>query len=413
VSRAGSARPKRSWVLANLVGGGVIIIGLSIALLGIPGSGDPAADSALKPHPAKTVRRAACTQFEQMVNECAATTTTTTTTTTKPTAGWPSSDPVGQGGGTTTHTSTPRTTPTTAPAPPPAAAAGSTAAGAPAVAQDASACSGAAPPVAAPSGSWHCTFDDEFNGSSLDTSNWAPMLTDGSGYETGPYGNQPCYVNDPSTISESGGYLDLSIVKEASYTSCPGIWPSASTTDLLGGMVDTYHLFSQQYGFFETRALMPPSSVPGLQDTLWLYPEDETKYGPWPDSGEIDYGQWYSEFPNNDYPGNVFPGASSDPQAETNTCTISGQSPAGQFHTYALMWTPTTLTEYYDGVACLTDTYGSHVTSPDTAPEPFNQPFFVALTAALGSFNGDDYNPYSTPLPATMQVDWMRVWQYG
>src|SRR5580692_8034034 len=99
VSRAGSARPKRSWVLANLVGGGVIIIGLSIALLGIPGSGDPAADSALKPHPAKTVRRAACTQFEQMVNECAAPATTTTTTTAKPPPGWSSSDPVGQGGG--------------------------------------------------------------------------------------------------------------------------------------------------------------------------------------------------------------------------------------------------------------------------------------------------------------------------
>ena len=33
-------------------------------------------------------------------------------------------------------------------------------------------CSDSAPPIAAPSGSWSCTFDDEFNGTSLDTTKW-------------------------------------------------------------------------------------------------------------------------------------------------------------------------------------------------------------------------------------------------
>ena len=33
----------------------------------------------------------------------------------------------------------------------------------------AGACSGSTPPVAAPAGGWQCTFDDEFNGTSLDT----------------------------------------------------------------------------------------------------------------------------------------------------------------------------------------------------------------------------------------------------
>jgi hypothetical protein len=53
------------------------------------------------------------------------------------------------------------------------------------------------------------------------------------------------------------------------------------------------------------------------------------------------------------------------------------------------------------------------VTNPDTAPAPFNQPFFLNFTAALGWNNGNQYRPGETPLPATMQIDWMRVWQYG
>jgi beta-glucanase (GH16 family) len=159
---------------------------------------------------------------------------------------------------------------------------------------------------------------------------------------------------------------------------------------------------------------MPPVDFPGLQDTLWLYPEDETLYGPWPDSGEIDFAEWYSKYPNNDVPAIHYPGSSNDPNAQSDNCVISGQSPAGQFHTYALMWTPTTMTTYYDGTACMTDVYAPYVNGPDTAPEPFNQPFFLNFTAALGGAdNGNQYRPGETPLPATMQVDWMRVWQYG
>jgi hypothetical protein len=51
------------------------------------------------------------------------------------------------------------------------------------------------------------------------------------------------------------------------------------------------------------------------------------------------------------------------------------------------------------------------VSSPDTAPEPFNQPFFLAFTAALGL--GSDNPGTSTPARATTKLDWVRVWQYG
>ena len=93
-------------------------------------------------------------------------------------------------------------------------------------------------------------------------------------------------------------------------------------------------------------------------------------------------------------------------------CSIAGDTTAGQFNTYALSWTPTTITTYFNGVPCITDVYGPYVTSPDTAPEPFNQPFFLAFTSAFGMNGNDSFEPGTTPLPATMKIDWVRVWQY-
>jgi beta-glucanase (GH16 family) len=222
-----------------------------------------------------------------------------------------------------------------------------------------------------------------------------------------------CYVNTPDTINVTGGTLNLSVVQTPQPIGCQGTYTSKAQTNIEGGMVISYNLFSQEYGFFEASAEMPATAVPGLQETLWLYPENETLYGPWPDSGEIDFGEFYSEYPNNDVPAIHYPGSGSDPNSSDDNCVHAGSSPAGQFHTYAALWTPTSITTYYDGQPCMTDVYGPYVNNPDSAPEPFNQPFFMALTAALGAANGDQYRPGVTPLPATTKVDWVRTWQYG
>jgi beta-glucanase (GH16 family) len=177
-------------------------------------------------------------------------------------------------------------------------------------------------------------------------------------------------------------------------------------------MVTTYQLFSQQYGFFEARAEMPATAIRGLQETLWLYPLNQKLYGKWPDSGEIDYAEFYSNLGGKDYPVVHYPGSTRDPNSQITTgCTFTGTSPEGQFNTYALSWTPTTLTAYYNGKACWTDNYWKYVASPDKAPEPFTQPFFLAFTAALGM--GTNGANTSTPMPSTTKIDWMRVWQYG
>ena len=60
-----------------------------------------------------------------------------------------------------------------------------------------------------------------------------------------------------------------------------------------------------------------------------------------------------------------------------------------------------------DGVACLTNTFAP--ASPLTAPQPFDQPFSVLLTQVLGTAT-NAFSPTTTTLPATTDVDWVRVW---
>ena len=108
-------------------------------------------------------------------------------------------------------------------------------------------------------------------------------------------------MNDPRTISESGGYLNLSVVSNGKAFQCNEIMHSF-WTKYVGGMVNSMGLFSQQYGYFQARVELPAQATRGVQETLWLYPENETLYGAWPDSGEIDFGEFYSKYPNLDVP---------------------------------------------------------------------------------------------------------------
>ena len=175
-------------------------------------------------------------------------------------------------------------------------------------------------------GNWTCTFDDEFNGTSLNTHYWQPQLTATSLYVAGP----DCYVNNPSTISESGGYLNLSVVKLPQF-KCVGHYNSQYET----GMVTTRSLFTQTYGAFEVNAKLPVSTAPGLQETFWLYPQNLT-YGKWPASGEIDFAEFYSQYPNLDVPYIHYTNSASDPNVTSHNCTINPT----QFNTYGVDWTP-------------------------------------------------------------------------
>jgi len=261
---------------------------------------------------------------------------------------------------------------------------------------------------------WVCTFDDEFDGSALDRGKWFVQTTAASGYHSGA----ECFVDSPNNISVSDGALHLTVRKESAPFTCTS--PSGNyTTQYTSGTVNTGPTFSQTYGRFEVRAQLPAATTQGLQETLWLWPEDQFKYGAWPLSGEIDFAEVYSKYAGWNIPYIHYGVAQSTVNWNTNTnvytalpapyaqpgmdCRIN----AGQYNTYVVVWEPGRITIQVNGNDCIIDNYSATNAAP---PAPFDQPFLLALTQALG-IGSNAFSATSTPLPATTSVDYVRVWQ--
>ena len=298
-----------------------------------------------------------------------ATTTTTkapTTTTTKPTT-------------TTTKATTTTAAPTT-------------------TAAAALPCGGSLPKAGG--GTWQCSWSDEFNGTTLDTSKWHVQQTAGSGFTQGG----GCFVDSPNNVSVSGGTLRLTARKEAAPFTCVDPVGGSFTTQYTTASVSTFGRFSQTYGRFEVRAKLAPVFVKGLQTSFWLWPDNSLKYGAWPLSGEIDIAEIYTQYPDRAIPYIHYNPATLDWNVTNNYCLINDIS---QFHTYVVEWTPQTITIIYDGKTCLVNDWNP---AGLVKPAPFDHPFMVALTQALG-MTTNSYDPAVTPLPATTQVDYVRVWK--
>lgn len=249
---------------------------------------------------------------------------------------------------------------------------------------------------------WQCTFSEEFLGTTLNSNKWTAQQTDGNGL----HGGIECLVNSPRNISVSGGLLHLTVRKETSALTCKSPYGSFRT-QYTGGGIDTWNKFEQTYGRFEFRAKFPSTSISGLQSSLWLYPKTMT-YGDWPNSGEIDVAESFSQYADRAIPYIHYISGAVPAPGETGVTNWYCMLAPGAFHTYTAEWSPTTITIKYDGTTCLVHTINS--ASPLTGAAPFDQPFAVVLTQVLGG-STNLFDSAQTPLPATTEVDYVRVWE--
>lgn len=253
---------------------------------------------------------------------------------------------------------------------------------------------GPAQPLKADGTPWECSFADDFSGDRLDRTKWVPQTTAASGFS---YGD--CFVDDPDNVAVGDGVLRLTTRKEGGAVQCAPGTRSAFSTRYTSGMVMTWNLFSQAFGRWEIRAAFPGSRSPGVHSALWLWPQ-ENSYGPWPLSGEIDLAEWYSRYPDLVIPYLHSGFSLLDPNDTRTNCVVDDVS---RFHTYTLEWTTKAITISYDGTVCL------RRPTPLWGTRPFDRPFVLALTQALGS-TGNAVNA-DTVFPATTTVDYVRVWK--
>ena len=240
---------------------------------------------------------------------------------------------------------------------------------------------------------WSCTFVDDFAGTALDRTKWVPHTA----FVTWSGSTPACYRDDPANVNVADGVLTLTLLKLDAPAPCgvPGVDP----TPYQSGSVSTYHLFSQQYGRFEARIKTTASNDTGLHEAFWMWPDNRYSSIDWPDSGEIDVAESFSAHPSitGTYLHYTSDQSSLTLPSNAANCTAS----RGVWNTFTMNWGPSRIETFVNGKPCLVNTSG------DPA---FQKRYIINLTQAIG---GGSWNELAagTPIPATMQVDYVHVWQ--
>ena len=159
---------------------------------------------------------------------------------------------------------------------------------------------------------------------------------------------------------------------------------------------------SWKYGYFEARMKLPAGK--GTWPALWMLPKE---FKNWPLDGEIDIMEEVGYRPN---------WTSSAVHCQAYYHSIGTQKSGEQFiqtaqtefHIYALKWTEDYIECFVDGKSHFkfeNDKKG------DKKTWPFNVPFYLKLNLAWGGDWGGAQGVDENVLPATYEIDYIRVYQ--
>ena len=159
------------------------------------------------------------------------------------------------------------------------------------------------------------------------------------------------------------------------------------------------------YGYFEARLKLPKGK--GTWPAFWMMP---TVWSGWPQGGEIDIMEHVGCVPTE---------VSSSIHCQAYYHAIGTQKTAAkkiatvmdEFHVYALEWTPEYIKTYVDGVQLFHYNPDNYPKGRNADTWPFNKPFQLKLNLAWGGDWGGMYGVDESCLPATFEIDFVRVLQ--
>jgi beta-glucanase (GH16 family) len=237
------------------------------------------------------------------------------------------------------------------------------------------------PNIKGPDG-YSLVWNDEFDGKSL-SSDWT--------FEVQPAGwvnnEKQAYVNDGKVTEVSNGTLKINLIKDGSNINSARIYAKKST--------------GWKYGYVEARIKLPKGK--GTWPAFWMMP---VNFKQWPADGEIDIMEAVGYNPNVVYSTIHCTKYNNGGTAieSANKAVDTGQS---DFHLYGLKWTKDYMTFYVDNQAILT--YNNDGTGVNAWP--FDNPFYIILNLAWGGSWGGSQGVDESALPASMEVDYVRVFQ--
>lgn len=124
--------------------------------------------------------------------------------------------------------------------------------------------------------SYQLVFDDEFDGTSLNTNSWNVGWYPGSNGLSPPVNSAEQGDYGPSEVSVSGGYLNLSAVATQSTAN-------GKTYNYQSGLIHSPG-YSYTYGYYEARIYLPPASSGVIANWPAWWMDGQA----WPADGEID-----------------------------------------------------------------------------------------------------------------------------
>jgi beta-glucanase (GH16 family) len=248
---------------------------------------------------------------------------------------------------------------------------------------------GKRPPV---EGEWSQTFDDEFDGSTIDASKWRI---------TGPnYWDKKTHWSKDDVIV-GNGVVKLRYEKKTGHQNDD---PKEKEMPYAAGFLETYGKWVQRYGYFETRVKLP--QAPGLWPAFWVMPDRGAAAGPqWKRQDtkngamEFDVMEHLTRWGPYRYNIGMHWDGYQKEHKQTGSTRIYIQPDKDGFITVGLLWVPGSVTYYCNGKVVLSW----------ENPRISNVQSDMMFTIPMGGWDNNALD--DKQLPADFVIDYVRVWQ--
>ncbi len=240
---------------------------------------------------------------------------------------------------------------------------------------------------------YELVWNDEFNSGSVpDPAKWRHEV------------QGPGWVNNELQTYVNGAYDGRRVTEIAD--GILSITAFKSGNAVYSGRIYGNETQGWKYGIFEARLKLPKGK--GTWPAFWMMPSNnDFNTTPWPLCGEIDIMEEVGYNPNYTS-SSIHTSAYNHVQGTQRTAERLTAGAQDDFHVYRLVWTPEAIKTYVDGTPLLTFTNDG---KGDVRTWPFNRPFYIILNLAWGGDWGGAQGVDESALPATMQVDYVRVFQ--
>lgn len=239
---------------------------------------------------------------------------------------------------------------------------------------------------------WKLVWQDEFNYKGLpDTSKWK-FDTAGNKHGWGNNEKQWYTSGRLSNARVKKGTLKITAIKEPT-----------GDKNYSSARLNTKHTIAWQYGKIEVKAKLPAGR--GTWPAIWMLGKNIDTVG-WPRCGEIDIME-HVGYNKDSIFATVHTAAYNHVKGTQRSKGISAEALYTAFHVYSIEWTPEKIDFLFDGKV-----YNSFSNEHKSDLEwPFSQPFFLILNLAVGGNWGGKMGVDDAVFPATMEVDYVRIFQ--